>query len=123
MRTIDRVLFWLPRLLAMAFIAFLSLFALDVFQENQGVWRTLLGLLIHLVPVFVLIAVLVVAWRWEWVGALLFGAAGVAYLMMIAGSPRPPLPTKMIWIAAISGPAFLVAALFLVGWLRRGTRP
>ena len=119
MTTTDRLLFWLPRVLAMAFIAFLGLFALDVFNENRGFWQTLLALLIHLVPVFVLIVVLAVAWRWEWVGALLFGAAGIAYIVMLVGRPQPPLPIKLAWMATIAGPAFVVAALFLLGWFRR----
>jgi len=39
-----RVLYWTPRTLSIAFIAFLSLFALDVFGPGQGFWKTLLAL-------------------------------------------------------------------------------
>ncbi len=116
----DRVLFWLPRVLSIVFIAFLSLFSLDVFDGQYGFWGTLLALTMHLMPVFVLIVVLVLAWRWEWIGALMFAAAGAAYGLMIAGRPNPPLPMKLVWSLTIAGPAFVVAALFLVGWLRRG---
>jgi lysylphosphatidylglycerol synthetase-like protein (DUF2156 family) len=115
----DRLIFWVPRLLAMAFIAFLSLFSLDVFGQHAGIWTTLRDLLIHNIPVFILITVLVLAWRWEWIGALLFAAAGSAYLFWLVGRPRPALPVKLQWAAFIAGPAFLVAALFLAGWLRR----
>ncbi len=115
----ERVVFWLPRLLSMAFIAFLSLFSLDVFDQHAGVWRTLLALVVHLIPVFVLIVVLLLAWRWEWIGFLLFSAAGCAYLLWVAGLPQPPLPMKLVWAATIAGPAFLVGALFLVGWAHR----
>jgi spore maturation protein SpmB len=116
----DRILFWLPRALSIAFIAFLSLFSFDVFDGQHGFWETLLALTIHLIPVFVLIIVLVLAWRWEWIGALLFAAAGAAYVLMLIGRPNPPLPMKMVWALTIAGPAFVVAALFLAGWLRRG---
>jgi hypothetical protein len=118
--TSDKVLFWLPRLLSIAFIVFLSLFSLDVFGEHRGFWGTLVALTMHLIPVFVLVVALVLAWRWEWVGALLFAAAGTAYVVMLAGRPNPPLPMKLLWGLTIAGPAFVVAALFLLGWLGRG---
>jgi hypothetical protein len=72
-----RALFWTPRALSIVFIAFLSLFALDVFDGHFGFWQTALALTMHLIPVFVLIAVLVLAWRWEWIGAALYAAAGL----------------------------------------------
>ena len=116
----DKVLFWLPRLLSIAFLAFLSLFALDVFDGQHGFWETLLGLTMHLIPVFALAVVLALAWRWEWIGALLFAAAGAAYVLMLVGRPNPPLMMKLVWSLTIAGPAFVVAALFLAAWLRRG---
>lgn len=98
-------LFWAPRVLSIAFIAFLSLFALDVFGEGYGFWKTLLALKLHLIPSLVLIAVLVLAWRWEWIGAVLFAAAGMLYVILVL--PRPILPAmKLIWIAIIAGPGF-----------------
>ena len=109
-----RTLFWTPRALSILFIAFLSIFALDVFDEGLSFWRTLIALTMHLTPCFVLIAVLVLAWRWEWIGAALYGAAGTLYLVM---PPRPNPPIS--WILEIAGPAFAIAALFLVNWLKR----
>jgi hypothetical protein len=112
-------LFWAPRALSIAFIAFLSLFALDVFGEGYGFWKTLLALTMHLIPTFVLIAVLVLAWRWEWIGAMLYAAAGMLYV--IWGLPRPiPPAMKLVSILAIAGPAFVIAALFLANWMKRG---
>ena len=114
-----RALFWAPRALSIAFIAFLSLFALDVFGEGYGFWKTLLALTMHLIPTFVLIAVLVLAWRWEWIGAMLYAAAGMLYV--IWGLPRPiPPAMKPVSILAMAGPAFVIAALFLANWMKRG---
>ena len=58
-----RTLFWAPRVLSVALIVFLSLFALDVFGEVQGFWNTVLALAIHLIPTLVLSVVLILAWR------------------------------------------------------------
>jgi hypothetical protein len=116
-----RALYWAPRLLTIAFIAFVSLFALDVFQEHHGFWQTALALIMHLIPSFVLIAVLVLAWRWEWIGAALYAAAGLLYVGWVVSMSRPvPRAIRLNWILAIAGPAFVIAGLFLANWLRRG---
>jgi len=114
-----RVLFWAPRTLSIAFIAFLSLFAFDVFGAGAGFWKTLLALTIHLLPSFVLIAVVILAWRREWIGAVLFAAAGMLHVILVLRRPLLPA-TKLNWILIIAGPAFVVAALFLANWLKRG---
>ncbi len=116
-----RTLFWTPRALSMLFLAFLSLFALDVFGEGRGFWGTLIALVMHLIPAFVLIAALILAWRWEWVGAVLYAGAGLLYVVWVVSMSRPVPPAmRLIWALCIAGPAFVIAALFLVNWLKRG---
>ncbi len=112
-------LFWAPRVLSIAYIAFLSLFALDVFGEEHGFWRILLALTMHLIPTFVLIVALLLAWRWEWVGAILYGGAGMLYVIWVLHRPLSPA-LRLTWILTIAGPAFVVAALFLANWLKHG---
>jgi len=111
--SVKRVLFWSPRILCILFAAFLSLFALDVFGEGRGFWETILGLLIHLVPVYIVVIALVIAWRWEWVGTVLFTALAAFYLILAWG--------RFHWsvYATISGPLVLIGVLFLFNWLYR----
>jgi hypothetical protein len=111
--SLRQFLFWAPRGITIAFVLFLGLFALDVFGEGHGFWGTLVALLMHLIPNFIVLAILVLAWRWEWVGALLFAGLGVFYIVWAWG--RFPFITYV----TISGPLFLVAILFLVGWMFR----
>jgi hypothetical protein len=108
-----RFLFWTPRIICILFACFISIFALDVFDETHGFWNTLLALLIHLIPTGLLLLILAVAWRWEWVGALLFSALGILYFIAFWG--------RFHWsvYAIIAGPLFLLSALFLLGWIRR----
>ncbi len=110
-------LFWAPRVLCLLFAAFISLFALDVFEGNQGFWETTFAVLMHLIPTALLLTVLAVAWRWEWVGAVAFPALGVLYIVMAWG--RLPWPTHAI----MAGPLFIVGGLFLVNWRRKLTPP
>jgi len=111
-------LFWAPRALSILFIAFISLFALDVFGENLGFWKTLVALTIHLIPSLVLIAALAVAWRWEWIGAAVYIAAGALYVITLLPHRLPPLSIKLLWIATIALPAFVIGTLFLANWLK-----
>jgi hypothetical protein len=113
-----RLLFWAPRIFSILFIVFLSLFALDVFNEGLGFWKTLLALAIHLIPSLVLIAALIVAWRWEWVGAAIYAGAGALYVVTLLPRRLPPPPIKLQWIATIALPAFAIAVLFLANWLK-----
>ena len=105
-----RVLFWSPRVLCILFAMFLSLFALDVFNEGYSFWETIVALLIHLVPTYIVIIALVIAWRWEWVGAILFVVLALFYLVSAQG--------EFSWSTClmISGPAFLVGVLFYFNW-------
>ena len=111
--SVKRVLFWTPRILCILFAIFLSVFALDVFSEGYGFWQTIGALLLHLVPTFIVVIALLIGWRWEWVGAALFGAFAVCYVVWTWG--RFPLVTYL----SISGPLALVGVLFLLNWIYR----
>ncbi len=107
-----KIIYWMPRVLSVAFILFLSLFALDVFGEYSGA-ELALALLIHLIPSFVLLAVVAVAWKWELSGAIAF-LAGAIFYVYAAGLGRP-----WSWYACISGPAVIVAALYFFAWFAK----
>ena len=108
MRTqLNPALYWAPRALCIVFIGFVSLFALDVFNQGYGFWRTLLSLLMHLVPSLVMVAALAVAWRWEWVGTAMFVLCGVFFIVIARG------PWAKVVFAL---PCFVAACLFLINW-------
>ncbi len=112
-------LFWTPRILSILFIAFLSIFALDVFDGRHSVWQTVLAFLIHEIPVFILIGVLILAWRWEWIGTALYAAFGLLYIawLFFIQHHIPPM-ARPVAILAIAVPAFIIAGLFLANWLK-----
>ena len=114
-RPSKQLLFWTPRILGILFALFLSMFALDVFGEGYGFWGILLALFMHLIPVYVLLIGLALAWCWEWVGALVFIGFGAWYLV-ISWGPFP-LIANLIGALPIAGPALLIGILFLIGWL------
>lgn len=107
-RPVKQLLFWSPRVLTILFAGFLSLFALDVFGEGYGFWGTVVALFMHLIPTWIVLVVLGISWRWEWVGAFLFVALGLFYAYVALGRGH------LDWVLVISGPLFLVGGLFLV---------
>ena len=111
----NRLLYWAPRVLCILFAGFITIFAADVFSESRGFWPTALALLIHLIPTLLIVAVLVVSWRREWIGGILFIAAGALYVVWAWGRPF----AKLYVFLLIAGPSVLTGALFLLNWLRR----
>lgn len=111
-----QLLYWAPRSMCLLFAAFLSLFALDVFNEGYGFWRTLVALFMHLVPVWIVLITLAVIWRREWLGALLFPILGILYLIGTWGNVH--------WTAqiVIPGPLLLMGLLFAANWRYRNMR-
>lgn len=120
-KKISGLLFWTPRVLSILFILFISLFALDIFEGEYGFWGTIIGLFMHLIPSFILIVLLAIAWRWEWVGGIAFIGFGLWYIMMLT---RNSLPWYLAisWSLQIAGPAFLVGILFLMNWILKKKR-
>jgi hypothetical protein len=84
---------------------FLSMFALDVFNEGYGYREAILAFLIHLIPTYVIVIVLIVAWRWECVGAIIFITIALFYFILNKGESL-----------VIYGPLFLLGVLFLLNW-------
>ena len=54
---------WIPRILAIIFIIFISLFALDSFGTDAPLTQEIIGFLIHLIPTFVLVIILYIFWK------------------------------------------------------------
>jgi len=114
--SVPRWLEWTPRVAAMGFAVFLSVFALDVFGEGRGLGATLLALVMHLLPSLLVVAMVVLAWRRAWLGAAGFCALGFLYMALAAGR------LAVVAQVAIAGPLFLIGGLF--AWrARRGTAP
>ncbi len=111
--SVKNKLYWAPRLLGILFALFISIFALDVFNKGQGVWQTIFALTMHLIPTLIVVLILILAWRREWVGAILFAVLAIAYLLFFWG--RFPVSTYIIMTA----PLWIVSILFAVNWKYR----
>jgi len=100
---------WGPRLVGVAVVLFVASFALDAFSGDGPFWAEAFGFLIHLAPALLLLAVVTVAWRFAWVGAVMFIGLAALYAAAAAG--------HLAWILIIAGPMALAGALYLLSWL------
>jgi len=62
-KKISKFVYWTPRILAILFITFLALMSLDVFLFELNFWQIMGAFLIHNIPVFILLAVLLISWK------------------------------------------------------------
>ena len=117
-KKISRLLYWTPRILSILFIIFLALFSLDIFSPGLRWKEIAIGLVMHNIPVFILIAVLWISWKHEIVGGIAFILTGLLYIAMLFRNPS--FEWYMVsWAVTIAGPAFLIGILFLMNWYKK----
>lgn len=83
MKTSEKILYWAPRILGIVMILFISMFAFDSFAPGNTLGQNLLSLLIHLLPSIGLLILLLVAWKWELIGGIIFTLAGIAWSIFV----------------------------------------
>jgi hypothetical protein len=121
-KSVNKFIYWTPRILSIIFVFFLFLFSLDIFEMGLNFWETLIALFIHNIPALILLAIVIVSWRCEIVGGIAFILAGLAYIVMLLRTILMNSPHEwymLFWSVTISGPAFLIGILFLIGWFRK----
>lgn len=99
--------YWLPRVLAVLFICFVSLFSLDVFSMEGTAIEKLVGFLMHSIPAILLIICLVLAWKKEKEGGIAFVILAVAFTLFFK--------TYQSWetFLLLSLPILLIGLIFL----------
>ncbi|MDO9548321.1 MAG: isoprenylcysteine carboxylmethyltransferase family protein [Candidatus Marinimicrobia bacterium] len=108
-----KILTWLPRILCIIFALFISVFALDVFSEGYSLLKAIIALGIHLIPTFLIIFTLLISWKREWIGAIIYIILGIAYIFMAWG--KFPISVYLL----LAGPLFLIGLLFGLRWVFR----
>lgn len=102
---------WIPRIVSILMALFVSVFALDSFSPEVSFWKSLPGFLIQLIPAFLIILILILSWKREWIGGIFFVVLGIVYIIW---SSRSGNGTHLIDV-----PLFLIGMLFMASWLLR----
>lgn len=117
-----KIFHWAPRITCILAILFISIFALDSFSPDLTVWQQIGRFLMHLIPSFILIIFLIVAWKWEFIGGIIFILIGVGFSPWIFVHNYNM--NHSIWISigiilAITFPFVIVGILFLISHFRK----
>jgi hypothetical protein len=105
-------IYWAPRILGIIMVLFLAVFSLDVVGMAKNPGDLVVGMLMHNIPSFVLILLLVVSWKREIIGGIIFPLLGLAYSLS-------SLTAHWSVHLAISAPLILTGVLFLLCWNER----
>jgi hypothetical protein len=90
------------------FITFLFLLLHWVPRISCILFTGLVLLLGEFIPALSVIVILILSWRWSWIGGIIFLLAGIAYMISMDH-----------WDSIIYIPLFLIGVLFLVNWFFR----
>lgn len=104
----EKALYYIPRIYTILAILFMGVFSLDVFESNDSIIRKLLGFIVSNIPVLILICILIVAWKREVLGGIMFilaAIAGFIFFRSFSGNPA-----SIIVIA----PFFLTGVMFIL---------
>ena len=74
----NKFIFWAPRILIILFALFLAIFSFDVFDSCKGFLECALALFMHNLPSLILLVILIICWKYELVGAIVFGLLGIS---------------------------------------------
>jgi hypothetical protein len=120
--TAYRIMHRVTTLLALLFLAFLALFSLDVLESGVSVGEAALALLMHNIPVLVLLAVVIIAWKFELAGGIVFLLGGFGFAVFSAFRAQP-------WTMALLNnlplvlPPIVIGILYFICWsLKKGKR-
>ncbi len=118
MKTSTRVFHWLPRIICILAILFVSLFAADAFTPGLTIWKQLGGFLIQLIPSLILLAFLIVAWKWELIGGIIFVVIGLVtsplVFMLNHNRNHFSICASLIDVLIITFPFIVVGVLFII---------
>ncbi len=118
------ILYLAPRVLGILAVLFISIFALDAFEPGLSIWKQLAGFAIHLIPSLVLLVVLVIAWKRELTGGILFAVIGLVFTPIIYYhnySLNHSVWMSLSIILMVTFPFILVGILFIISHYKMKT--
>lgn len=103
-----KVVHWIPRITGILMTLFIGMFALDAFQSGLTVWQQIRDFFIHLVPAYIVLATVLIGWKWDLAGCLIYLILAVFYATWAYQHP--------LWILGISVPLLVLSVLFFLSW-------
>ena len=99
---------WIPRLFSIFLIIYFGLFTLEVWYQDVSLAQKLIDLIIHLIPSIVMLICLLVSWRFQTAGGMMFVVAGFGSAIFFNTF------SSLTDFILISFPIFISAILFFI---------
>lgn len=112
-----KIVHWAPRVVAILTILFVSLFAFDSFSAEKTFWKQILDFTLHLVPSFLLISILILAWKSELLGGIIFILLGLIlspFVFNMNYAHNQSVAYSLLIILIITFPLILSGILFVI---------
>ena len=126
MKTSIKIIHWMPRILCILAILFISIFALDAFNTEQTFWQKIADFSMHLIPSFVIIVLLIVAWKWELPGGILMIVLAIGFMPLVYSMNFARTQSVLISLSIvlmINFPFVVTGVLFILSYfLKRKNR-
>ena len=104
----QKLLYWIPRVLTILAILFMGMMSFDVFSGNEPFGKQILGFLVHNIPALILIIVLVVAWKYEIIGGVVFIVISIAMAIFFNSFTGNPVSLIVVIPILITGILFIL---------------
>ena len=117
METSIKILHWTPRIICILAILFISMFAADSFAPELSFWQQIIGFLIHLIPSFVLLSILIISWKWELIGGIIFTLIGLGlspFIFKMNYNMNHSISMSLGIILMITFPFVVAGILFII---------
>jgi hypothetical protein len=117
MQTSLKLIHWTPRIISILAICFIGMFATDAFNSTESFSNQLKDFFLHLIPTFILLGILVLAWAKELVGGIIFATLGLGLAPFIYQhnyTLNHSILTSLSVILVINGPFILTGFLFIL---------
>ena len=124
MKKTVKFFYWLPRIICILAILFISMFAGDAFEHGETFWQKLGAFFMHLIPSFILLGILILAWYREFWGGVIFifiGLVMTPFVFDINYDMNGSVWTTIGVLMTITFPFIVVGILFLVSHRLRKT--
>ena len=113
----QKLLYWSPRILCILAILYVSIFAVDAFEPDLSISQQLKAFAIHLIPSFIILFSLIIAWKWELIGGTILTIIGLGLtpkIFMINYRMNDSIWMSLGIILTITIPFIVVGVLFMI---------
>ena len=114
--------YWLPRILCILSILFVSSFAFDAFTSEENFMVQIGEFILHIIPPLVLVFLLIVTWKKELLGGVIFMILGLGfspYVFKMNYNINHSFWESLGIIMTITIPFFVVGVLFLLSYFKK----